>query len=48
MEYLYIIATLAFSNFLYQILIDKDDWKIASERTFFQAIAILLAYLTHD
>jgi hypothetical protein len=45
MKFLLLFLALAVSNFLYQWL-TAGDWHVATERTYFQGVAVLLAWLT--
>jgi len=43
-KYLLLLTGLSFGNFTYQ-WVTTQDWTIAFERSFFQAIALIAAYL---
>lgn len=45
MQTLFIFITLGFGNFLYQLTSGNNDYFLASERTYFQGVALFVYYI---
>lgn len=48
MLHIYLCISLVAANVIYQCFREEPDWKRAAERSWFQAIAVLMCWLLSD